>query len=529
MEKNSNNKKKKLNKKQKRQGRVILEFNLSKAIFVCIIIGVLIAVSTIREITTNTERKTALAGEETENSETVTWVESTSVNESGETVVDVDEEGNPIKVPIPKGYTASKVPGETSANTGLVIYEGDVDWSTILVDDVAETSTNENEITELNEDEESQNIENQNEIEQQEIEENVINESQNETNNAEVETFVDDEITQTDINVFNLQKERNQYVWVPVKDPSRIYGVDENGKLWGKLYEFSRSGKTALNWSETTNGVMNISSKTGYREPDVTHYDTNYDIDSSLQGYLNGKTQYELLSKELEEYFYITVKSIQKYGGFYIGRYETGNLTSTAVVKKMNTNINNQNWYTMYEKCKKLKGNNENVITSMIWGSLWDETLSWLVESRAAISNGAKLTYSLVGNSSTGWGNYYGVTFNYVPAESDTPEAISIKSRTSSTKIPSGSTEYTKANNIYDLAGNVWEWTLEAYSCRNYRGGDYEQYLGTYPAGIRFYTASAPSSGAYRVWLPFHTFDKIGLLKRCALIQHSNLQNSNAK
>ena len=476
MQKNSNNKKKKINKKQKRQGRVILEFNLSKAIFVCIIIGVLIAVSTIREITTNTERKTALAGEETENSETVTWGESTSINEAGETVVDVDEEGNPIKVPIPKGYTASKVPGETSANTGLVIYEGDVDWSTILVDDVAEANTNE--ITELNEDEESQNIENQNETEQQEIEENVINESQNETDNAEVETLADDEITQTDINVFNLQKERNQYVWVPVKDPSRIYGVDENGKLWGKLYDFSSVGRTPLNWSETTAGIMSISNKTGYREPDVTHYDTDYDIDSSLQGYLNGKTQYNLLSKELEEYFYTTIKSIQKYGGFYIGRYETGDLSSTAAVRKMNTDINNQTWYTMYEKCKSLKDDNENVITSMIWGSLWDETLSWLVESGAIISDGNELTYLLVGINSTSWGNHYNATFSYIPTGATTPEETLSKTKNSSTIIPTGSSSYTKANNIYDLAGNVRDWTLETYSNygRSICGSDYDSH-----------------------------------------------------
>ena len=497
MEKNSNNKKKKLNKKQKRQGKVILEFNLSKAIFVCIIIGVLIAVSTIREITTNTERKTALAGEETENSETVTWVESTSVNESGETVVDVDEEGNPIKVPIPKGYTASKVPGETSANTGLVIYEGDVDWSTILVDDVAEANTNE--ITELNEDEESQNIENQNETEQQEIEENVINESQNETDNAEVETLADDEITQTDINVFNLQKERNQYVWVPVKDPSRIYGVDENGKLWGKLYEFSRSGKTALNWSET-NGIMTILDKTGNREPDVTHYNTQFDVDSELQSYMNGKTKYELLSKELEEHFYTTIISIQKYGGFYIGRYETGNSSSTAVVRKMNTDIGGQTWYTMYEKCKKIKGNNKNVITSMIWGSLWDETLDWLVESKTIISDGSELTYSLVGSNSISWGNYVDATFNYIPTSSATPEATSTKATRSSTIIPTGSSSYTKANNIYDLAGNVNEWTIEAVSTGK------RVFHGSYDSAAER-SSNSPFNLFNSVRLSFPTFD----------------------
>lgn len=496
MEKNSNNKKKKLNKKQKRQGRVILEFNLSKAIFVCIIIGVLIAVSTIREITTNTERKTALAGDEKENSETVTWVESTSVNESGETVVDVDEEGNPIKVPIPKGYTASKVPGETSANTGLVIYEGDVDWSTILVDDVAETSTNST--TTLNKDEESQNIVNQNETE---VENLTI------TNN-EIETLADEttgEITQTDINVFNLQKERNQYVWVPVKDISRIYGIDENGKLWGKLYNFSSWGKSANNWTESTNGIMTILDETRYREPDVTHYNTNYDVDSALQSYIDGKTQHELLSNELEILFVETIESIQKYGGFYIGRYETGNLSSAVVVRKMNTNLEFQTWYTMYEKCKKLKGNNTNVITSMIWGSLWDETLDWLVESNATISDGSELTYALVGNNSITWGNYHNATFRYIPSEATTPEETSLKEVNSWTSIPTGSSSYTKANNIYDLAGNVYDRTLEVYSTddRVARGGscDYDNYA---PADQREDTV--PNSNGH-LRLSLSTFD----------------------
>ena len=541
MEKRANNKNKKINKKQKGQGRVILEFNLSKAIFICIIIGVLIAVSTIRVITTNAERKTALAGEETENSETVTWVESTSVNESGETVVDVDEEGNPIKVPIPKGYTASKVPGETSANTGLVIYEGDVDWSTILVDDVAETNTNS--ILTSNEDEGSQNIDSQNETElanltitnnetttnvTNEILSNNIEESEEKTDEKEtkeakaqtnteeneesqVSTLADEttgEITQTDINVFNLQKERNQYVWVPVKDLSRIYGVDSNGKLWGKLYNFSSSGKSANNWRESTSGVMSISSKKGYREPDVTHYIANYDVDSGLQSYMDGKTEHELLSNELEILFAETIESIQKYGGFYIGRYETGGLNTTAVVRKMDTNISNQNWYTMYDKCKKLKGNNTNVITSMIWGSLWDETLDWLVESKATISNGSELTYSLVGSDSTTWGNYRNATLNYIPTSGTTPEETSTKDTSSSTRIPSGSSSYTKANNIYDLAGNVYDWTLEAYSTdrRVCRGGVYNYYGGSSPADYRN-GIIYPTYNTYDIRLSFPTFD----------------------
>ena len=58
------------------------------------------------------------------------------------------------------------------------------------------------------------------------------------------------------------------------------------------------------------------------------------------------------------------------------------------------------------------------------------------------------------------------------------------------TELTTGATERNKAKNIYDLAGNVWEWTLEnsGYSsapCRS-RGGDFVDLDGTdIPASAR--------------------------------------------
>ena len=43
----------------------------------------------------------------------------------------------------------------------------------------------------------------------------------------------------TDANVADAQKTRNQYVWVPVPDVSKMYGTDSSGKKWGKLYGFA--------------------------------------------------------------------------------------------------------------------------------------------------------------------------------------------------------------------------------------------------------------------------------------------------
>ncbi len=552
----------------------ILKLNLSATMVVAVaIVFIIIAIIAVRMIVTaiNSNSQKALAEEETQG---YTMVDSTELG----------EDGKPLQVPVPDGFTASQVPGETTVNGGFVIYEGEVDWSKIEdLDSYAEvetqaqaeeayastenadldssnrenseevstesnnadatsnsdsSTTNESNIEEVAEEEQIQdaNLEQADLPEnlQEEIQENVTSEEnemtqeQIDAENVQVqeEEMIDTE--QTDKNteengeeleqanneiikeeesisneeagiatmskegkdadtgiatlaegespttVFDLQKSRNQYVWVPVKDVSRIYGVDSNGKLWGKLYNYSQTATERIPYWSESNGVMSSQKNASYREPDVTHYRTNYDVDGILQSYKDGIEQYQMISQEMEENFYKMIESVKKYGGFYIGRYETGNLNQEeAVVQKMNNNLGGTGitWYVIYEKCKNLAGTKENVETSMIWGSLWDETLQWLIDSEAEITTGEKMTYGLIARNSTNWGNYKSATFEYINANGVT----TTKNIDSSAKIPTGSTEYTKANNIYDMAGNVYEWTLEALSTtyRGLRGGRY--------------------------------------------------------
>ena len=276
----------------------------------------------------------------------------------------------------------------------------------------------------------------------------------------------------TDSNVADAQKTRNQYVWIPVPDPSTFYGTDANGKKWGKIYNFSTStsnetGTTANNWRES-NGVMSISDTTyGYREPDVlSSYDTPY----YLKKYkVSEDSKLDFLMRQ-EVDFNNMVDSVEKYGGFYIGRYETGDLNQdVAVVQKGNTNISNT-WYTMYKKCKTLSNNNNNVVTGMAWGNQFDRTLMWLIES------GAK-TKEEISSNSTSWANYGNATFEYTNSSG----SVVTKNSGSYVRIPAGSTDYTKVNNIYDLAGNVYDWTMEANSSysRVMRGGNYNSNSNT--------------------------------------------------
>ena len=381
---------------------------------VCIICGILAVIVVLTSLIFAFSKK--------ENSTVLQATKSTvnAINLENNEHMHVEEDASGDKVPVPNGYVGSSVAGENEIDTGYVIYEG--------------------------------------------------------------------EEAVTDSNVADAQKNRNQYVWVPVPDISKFYGTDANGKKWGKIYTFSSStssgydeitGTQPYNWSES-NGVMTISSKTNYREPDVVakYSSTGYDMDSRLKTLgIGAKTTHEFLN-QLEKEFNNMIVSVEKYGGFYIGRYETGNINQeTPVVQKGNTNISSQTWYNMYKRCKNIKGDNTNVETGMIWGNQWDRTLMWLIET------GSK-TKEQIADDSTSWGNYNNATFEYVNSSGSTVT----KNENSGTKIPTGNTEYTKANNIYDLAGNVFDWTMEAYSAsyRVSRGGSYSYYGGFYPAGFRY-------------------------------------------
>lgn len=101
-------------------------------------------------------------------------------------------------------------------------------------------------------------------------------------------------------------------------------------------------------------------------------------------------------------------------------------------------------------------------------------------------SEGTTLTYQLVGSNSTTWGNYNNATFKYIASNAETPELTENKERSKSIRIPTGSTEYTKVNNIYDMAGNLREFTIENdYSNRVSHGGNLSNSGNSTPAEHR--------------------------------------------
>ena len=249
----------------------------------------------------------------------------------------------------------------------------------------------------------------------------------------------------TNDNVATAKTTRNQYVWVPISsdEVSNMYHM-MSGVLYANQYNFAASG-----YSKVTS--------VSYEPQVINRY---HDIDNgNLKQYLEGINRNEFL-QEMREEFYEMLTSVKTYGGFYIGRYEIGNLSKnnvkvvkgqTGTTSSSNTssnNINWINWYQAYKKCRNLRGTNP-VYTGLIWGIQWDETLKWIIDS-------GERNNVEVGSKSTEWGNY---------RDSIVSGAGSLRS--------TGYSESWKANNIYDLAGNVSEWTMETDSTlyRYYRGG----------------------------------------------------------
>ena len=268
----------------------------------------------------------------------------------------------------------------------------------------------------------------------------------------------------------------NQWVWVPVETPSSMYvtaaePIAITGGTTNVVTGVTTSKYTA---SEIISGQTRVlpNATSSYREPDIVVGDdgTSYDAvqkNWSAAGFTSLKNMAETLVKDYDD----MIKSLETYKGFYIGRYEL-----TADGEKPGATLTNTNWYNLYAKCKGLAKNNK-VSTRMIYGLQWDATCKWLKEKGFNITD------------SKDWGNY----------SNNTEEGHGQKQDT-------GFSEKWKANNIYDFAGNCWEWTQEAYYTvyRAIRGGYYGVAGSVYPATNRNYyrpDGSGDSSGSSRATL----------------------------
>ena len=267
-------------------------------------------------------------------------------------------------------------------------------------------------------------------------------------------------------------EQNNEWVWVPVdsttlatmyeesSDEKTLCGTTGETAVKTKLYSKSITIGTDSNKTTTSRTTPGTTENPYYREPDLVIGDdgTSYDAKEEYYKTILGETgTKEQLAQLFVDEYKEMIESVSKYGGFYIGRYEL----SEAGVQKDKATLTKTNWYDLYNACRSSKLQaSDKVKTQMIWGCQWDVTMNWLISSGAKTSNE-------VNKDSSSWGNYNNTS---VKADDGKTE---LKARGTSAWLNTGKTTFTMANNIYDLAGNCYEWTQEAsyVDSRAYRGG----------------------------------------------------------
>ena len=178
--------------------------------------------------------------------------------------------------------------------------------------------------------------------------------------------------------------------------------------------------------------------------------------------------------------------SVDTYKGFYIGRYEAGDkesteaktLRSSADATKTVTIKANQAPYNLVTRAQAISLA-EGFATKQVYKAKTKLVSSYAWDTTIAFIQKVNSDYG----SSTPQGNYADTKITYV----DITGASQTKAKPSAVLVPTGQT--TPVCNIYDMGGNVWEWTTELCSDINgvysNRGGTYQGFYAEHPAGLR--------------------------------------------
>ena len=217
------------------------------------------------------------------------------------------------------------------------------------------------------------------------------------------------------------------------------------------------------------------------------------------------------------------LKSVYTYGGFWIGRYEAGiegTTTETTNARKSHTTVTigsspkaisqkdaipyNYVYCSEAQALAKEMTPNNSYTSSLMFGIQWDLVCKYL-EVKSTLETPD------INSNSTSWGNYSNVerTISSDKAKQSTDygytwTAITGTKPASSVLLTTGASDETNKMNIYDFAGNEWEWTLEKASDSSspcaIRGGNYYTTGSFGPASFRniYYATGSNDNVGFR-------------------------------
>ena len=270
----------------------------------------------------------------------------------------------------------------------------------------------------------------------------------------------------------------NEYVWIPVEDAiydgttlmptsageaaSRTYkpmsilqaGYDDYYEsivyTYNGTVSYRNTGARLGNSSYREPSLLTNNSADGYTWRMSNIIGNRYDADGSLYNAILGFESTTEMGEYLATNYNSMITSVDSFGGFYIGRYETTVDSSSGnyvVGSRQNAQVlTSTNWYNMYlyQDSTKYASNpyasTASVRSMMVTGSQWDQMLNYILRG----ADSSKVS-TRVGQQKNALSN-------------------------------SGQDSTDKINNIYDLGSNAYEMTQEANSInyRIYRGGSYD-------------------------------------------------------
>ena len=302
----------------------------------------------------------------------------------------------------------------------------------------------------------------------------------------------------------------NEYVWVVV--PKSLYS--------NKNYN-SNNAKKPSSSTDYANIEYCLQQYTATYRGNTDFSDVYYTDDKNV-GWFADATAYNNLKNSM-------LKSVYENGGFYVGRYEAG-IETTGTNRTSNTDTNSDGKFTIegmptpvtkadaypYTYVTRTQAQNlaskvnaGTKTSSLMFGVQWDLVLAFMSKDTAKITSTDVLT-----KNSTTIGNYreseiqlgqtgkYAIYSNYSLSSTWNPSTKATTNFVDSSRnkiaqysngngilVTTGTSEKNKVMNIYDAAGNVWEWTLENTSYTDdpcaFRGGDFGFSGSDYPAANR--------------------------------------------
>ena len=294
----------------------------------------------------------------------------------------------------------------------------------------------------------------------------------------------------------------NEYVWVVVPRTTAVYKTTGLGKTTFTDADYTSIENDLKEYTKTYRGS--------------TSYSDVYYADDKNVGWFADATAYNNLKNSM-------LKSVYENGGFYVGRYEAG----IAKNRTSNTDKNSEGkyitpsttpvtkadaypytWVTRTQAQNLASNVNSGTKTSsLMFGVQWDLVLAFM-HNKGNIADSTLTSSTTIGNyrdsvfqlSQTGqyatmsgwtlsstWNPSTKSTTNFVDSSRN---KIAQSSNENGILVTTGTSEKNKVMNIYDVAGNVIEWTLEKTSnisnpCA-YRGGGFNITGLDSPAAFRY-------------------------------------------